>query len=112
MRWRHCKHRCISEEVCEEGGHVWRRNARTCIPGKSTKLRSALSSPRQSTGTRLAFCCIASRTNPACSREWSLMAAAQLCQYPETVVQISLTFKSDPGLALTSLVYVLAQHCS
>ena len=91
---------------------MWRRNALTCMPGRSTKLRSALSSPRQSTGTRLAFCCIASRTNPTCSREWSLVAADQLCQYVETLVKNSLTLKSDPGLVLTSLVCVLAQHCS
>ena len=39
----------------------------TCMPGRSMKFRSALSSPRHSTGTRLAFCCMASLTKPACS---------------------------------------------
>lgn len=37
----------------------------TCILGRSIKFRSVLSSPKHSTGTTLAFCCIASRIKPA-----------------------------------------------
>ena len=49
----------------------------TCMPGRSMKFRSALSSPRHSTGTRLAFCCMASLTKPARSTR-SLYAAGML----------------------------------
>ena len=37
----------------------------TCILGRSMKFRSVLSSPKHSTGTRLAFCSIASLMKPA-----------------------------------------------
>ena len=49
----------------------------TCMPGRSMKFRSVLSSPRHSTGTRLAFCCMASLTKPARSTR-SLQAAVML----------------------------------